>query len=365
MAGYTYGAPLSAFSQSSPYYNLALAMMGRGMNPQVTMGGFGGLAQGAAGLVSALAGRQMMDNLANDDATRSNALISALSNNGASLPPGLDSTKVNALVGALGGDTVANKLLDYSFSPHNDDLVKTVDESGNEVWTPKSQAAGHRAGLPQAPTTKDFYEGGSVIQKQWNPQTSQWDMLDRAPRWEGPQAPQLSAEATVYDPSALNGRGAQVYAGGPLKGQIARPGSETGLTAAQQASNADVDSARQYIDSLGIGFDDLLKRTQAATETGMPNPDFDPYLSSVYRRAMRHKVGGDEDYDSFAGKYRSGGSQPGGSQPGSPAGQSNLYGAGSSEDNPLGAMTPEQASKLPPGTWFKTTDGRTVRRSAQ
>lgn len=35
--------------------------------------------------------------------------------------------------------------------------------------------------------------------------------------------------------------------------------------------------------------------------------------------------------------------------------------AGTTQDNPLGKMTPQQAAQLPPNTWFTTTDGRVLR----
>ena len=40
----------------------------------------------------------------------------------------------------------------------------------------------------------------------------------------------------------------------------------------------------------------------------------------------------------------------------------NSSSAGDSRENPLGVTTPEEAKKLPLGTWFTTTDGRILRR---
>jgi hypothetical protein len=205
---------------------------------------------------------------------------------------------------------------------------------------------------------------GSTEQQGYFDRSGNWISLGSGPRWQGPQGPQLPADATIYDPAVLNGQGGQVYATGPLKGQIARPGRENGPTATQQAGNAEIDNARQYIDSMGLGFDEIRRRTSPQTATGLENPDYDPYLGSLYRKAMRRKVGGDEDFDAFTKKWRPGGSTDL-TASGAPTGQTNLYGPGSSQDNPLGVQTPEQAARLPAGTWFKTIDGRTARRSAQ
>lgn len=44
-----------------------------------------------------------------------------------------------------------------------------------------------------APTIKDFYEGGKVIQKQWDPGTKAWVKVGEGARWE-PNAPAASGE---------------------------------------------------------------------------------------------------------------------------------------------------------------------------
>lgn len=63
-------------------------------------------------------------------------------------------------------------------------------------WT-KQQIESQAPGPADAPTIKDFYEGGKVIQKQWNPQTKGWDVLGEGPRW----APQQTQ--TQQPPSAV------------------------------------------------------------------------------------------------------------------------------------------------------------------
>ena len=73
------------------------------------------------------------------------------------------------------------------------------------------------------------------------------------------------------------------------------------LTAAQRANNAEIDAARQAIE--GLGRDDILKRTQAATATGRDNPDFDPYLSKLVKTATQRKVGDDPDFEATFRRY--------------------------------------------------------------
>ncbi len=73
------------------------------------------------------------------------------------------------------------------------------------------------------------------------------------------------------------------------------------LTAAQQANNAEIDAARQAIE--GLGRDDILKRTQAATATGRDNPDYDPYLAKMVGTATQRKVGDDPDFEPIYRRY--------------------------------------------------------------
>ena len=40
----------------------------------------------------------------------------------------------------------------------------------------------------EPPVVKDFYEGGQVVQKQWNPQTGTWEQVGAGPRWQPQQA---------------------------------------------------------------------------------------------------------------------------------------------------------------------------------
>jgi hypothetical protein len=53
-----------------------------------------------------------------------------------------------------------------------------------------------KAADASAPTVKDFYEGGKVIQKQWDPATKSWTKVGEGARWE-PNAPAAGGETWV------------------------------------------------------------------------------------------------------------------------------------------------------------------------
>ena len=62
-----------------------------------------------------------------------------------------------------------------------------------------------------APTVKDFYQGGEVIQKQWNPQIGQWEAVGQGPRW----APKSESDGIQVD---YNGDGMpDLVIGGKMK----------------------------------------------------------------------------------------------------------------------------------------------------
>lgn len=52
------------------------------------------------------------------------------------------------------------------------------------------------------PTIKEFYEGGVVKQKQYNPETSTWDLVGEGPRWS-PETPQ-QAPAAIQEYNLYN-----------------------------------------------------------------------------------------------------------------------------------------------------------------
>jgi hypothetical protein len=68
------------------------------------------------------------------------------------------------------------------------------------------------------------------------------------------------------------------------------------LTPAQQANNDEIDAARKAIANLSR--EDVIKRTQQYTATGRENPNYDPYLASMVRKATQRKVGNDQEFES-------------------------------------------------------------------
>lgn len=71
-----------------------------------------------------------------------------------------------------------------------------------------------------------------------------------------------------------------------------------GLTAAQQANNAEIDEARRAI--TGLSRDEILRRTQEATATGRSNESYDPYLEALVRKATQRKVGDDPNFETVS-----------------------------------------------------------------
>ncbi|GBG03803.1 hypothetical protein AZSI13_31300 [Azospira sp. I13] len=69
----------------------------------------------------------------------------------------------------------------------------------------------------------------------------------------------------------------------------------SGLSLAQQRSNAEIAAARQAIS--GLSQDDIKRKTSDFTSTGRQNPDFDPMLAKSVALANRRMVGDDELFD--------------------------------------------------------------------
>jgi hypothetical protein len=150
----------------------------------------------------------------------------------------------------------------------------------------------------------------------------------------------------------------------PNAKEIARWNNENsggGITPAQTANNAEIDAARSYVEQSGLSREEILRRTQSADNLGLENPEYDPYLAQAVKLGFQRKIGDDPQFDSFQQRYRGGG------QPTDNAGSggADLYGAGSSQDNPVMVTTPEEAAQLPPGTYFKTPDGSLRRTRAR
>lgn len=67
------------------------------------------------------------------------------------------------------------------------------------------------------------------------------------------------------------------------------------ITSSQHASNAEVEAARRAIQ--GLSREEILRKTQQATATGRDNPDFDPHLTSLVRKAGQRMVGDDQGFE--------------------------------------------------------------------
>ena len=108
-----------------------------------------------------------------------------------------------------------------------------------------------------------------------------------------------------------------------------RAGTSGGtLTAAQAATNAQIDEARKTLDSMGFGPGDLTKFSQRQIN-GRDNPDFKPGISSMVSKATRRKVGVDDsEFGATWGKVYGTGTPAGGSPPSSSASPSAAGGAG-------------------------------------
>lgn len=77
-----------------------------------------------------------------------------------------------------------------------------------------------------------------------------------------------------------------------------RKTSGGGLTVPQQRTNAEIDSAREYV--AGLSQDEIQRRTQQYSATGRENPDYDPLLASKVRQAQHRKYGEDADFENVA-----------------------------------------------------------------
>ncbi len=193
-----------------------------------------------------------------------------------------------------------------------------------------------------APPVKDFYEGGMVVQKQWDPQSRQWTKVGSGPRWQ-PQ--QSGADAAAWETVDLPGVG-KVQRNTRTGKYEAFPNSG-GATPSQQASNAEIDAARAYLIKSSFSMADIVARTQETTSTGRDNPDFDPYLTKAFNLAMSRKVGDDPDFEAFQRRYRT--------SEGAPEGL--VAGGAGTRDNPLIPKSQADIDNAPSGTVIQGADG--------
>jgi hypothetical protein len=80
-------------------------------------------------------------------------------------------------------------------------------------------------------------------------------------------------------------------------GLPAAPPAGSAPTLAQQANNAEVDAARETLTKLGLSHAEIIARMQKASDTGMPNNKFDPFVERLARIASQRKTGPDPDFE--------------------------------------------------------------------
>ena len=128
-------------------------------------------------------------------------------------------------------------------------------------------------------------------------------------------------------------------------------------TPSQQAANAEIDAARQYLLGNNFSMEEIQRRTKETTSTGRDNDDFDPYLASTFRLALSRKIGDDPDFETFQRKYRGGQGATASGSAASGAG----WDAGSLEvgtrDNPLVPMSQADIDNARSGTVIRGADG--------
>lgn len=118
-----------------------------------------------------------------------------------------------------------------------------------------------------------------------------------------PKAPTAVRPVEVGDPDSPTG---STYVA--PEDAIGKPGKPTkqgggGLTRAQEAGNLEIDEARRLVK--GLTRNELIRRTQQMTETGAPNPDYDPMLSATVRKALKRKVGvADAEFEIISKQFR-------------------------------------------------------------
>lgn len=132
-----------------------------------------------------------------------------------------------------------------------------VAVGANGLYIPGVGIVGADAPKPQI---REFHEGDQLITKQSFDGGRTWQPVEggTAPRWN----------------------------------PVERGGAPT---LAQQASNAEIDQARNLLAGRGLTRDAILKATQRQTDTGRDNPDFDPQIARLVGLATQRKIGANDD----------------------------------------------------------------------
>ena len=92
----------------------------------------------------------------------------------------------------------------------------------------------------------------------------------------------------------------------PLEGGYRPMPKSGGITLSQQSSNAEIDQARATLDRMGLDKEQVIRRTQKATNTGRQNLEYDPSIDRIVRMATQRKTGLDPNYQRYFATYLGG-----------------------------------------------------------
>jgi hypothetical protein len=122
----------------------------------------------------------------------------------------------------------------------------------------------------KAPETRSVQRGNQVITQEFDPYSG-WQDVGTGPKWQ--------------------------------------PGTGAGeVTPTQQANNAEIDSARARLLELGRTLpegqtlQDAIQENMAKLDpiTGLPQPGYNPFLDTIARTSMQHKVGDDPEHQKWS-----------------------------------------------------------------
>jgi hypothetical protein len=145
---------------------------------------------------------------------------------------------------------------------------------------------------PKAPPTRERYDAsGNVIQEELD--VNGWREYGRGPRFK-PGADEKPLEVRINEAeelAAARARGTSSAAGGSL-------------TAAQRRDNAEIDQARETLDTMNLTREEVANTTREFGPDGYTqNPKYSPFLAGQVRAATQRKVGDDPDYSATYNRY--------------------------------------------------------------
>lgn len=185
------------------------------------------------------------------------------------------------------GEDMAKAIGEFTADPDEQALLtfavgQQLQASGtdDDTWTPmdrKNFVSQVYAGLretgqlrgprQEAPTTRTVQRGSTQVTEEFDPFSGTWKEIGAGPKF----APSEGAGA---------------------------------LTLPQQANNSEIDSARARLMELGRTLpqgqtlQDAIQQNLAKLDpiSGMPQPGYNPFLDTIARTAMQHKVGDDPEH---------------------------------------------------------------------